>query len=117
MVCDGQIFFSFWNFFLPFYPTNNLKIKFSKNEKSLEISSFFRSVQKLMILCYTVPEIWHVMNVIIIFHFWLFFALFLLVMKLIRPKTWKSIMFLWLTQLEGKGMSFHLRHIFKIFFY
>ena len=28
-----------------------------------------------MILCYTVPEIWHMINVIVIFHFGLFFAL------------------------------------------
>ena len=28
-----------------------------------------------MIICYTVPEIWHVMDVIVIFHFGLFFAL------------------------------------------
>ena len=28
-----------------------------------------------MIICYTVPEIWHVTDVILIFHFGLFFAL------------------------------------------
>ena len=28
-----------------------------------------------MIICYTVPEIWRVMDVIFIFHFGLFFAL------------------------------------------
>ena len=28
-----------------------------------------------MIICYTVPEIWHVTDVIVIFHFGLFFAL------------------------------------------
>ena len=28
-----------------------------------------------MIICYTVPEIWRVTNVIVIFHFELFFAL------------------------------------------
>ena len=50
------------------------KWKFQKNEKkSLEISSFYTSVPKLMIICYTVPEIWHVMDVILIFHFGLFF--------------------------------------------
>ena len=28
-----------------------------------------------MIICYTLPEIWHVTDVIVIFHFGLFFAL------------------------------------------
>ena len=28
-----------------------------------------------MIICYTVPELWHVTDVIVIFHFGLFFAL------------------------------------------
>ena len=43
--------------------------------KSLEISSFYTSVQKIMIICYTVPEIWHLTDVIVSFHFGLFFAL------------------------------------------
>ena len=30
-----------------------------------------------MIICYTVPDIWHVPDVIVIFHFGLFFALYL----------------------------------------
>ena len=29
-----------------------------------------------MIICYTVPQIWYVTDVILIFHFGLFFALF-----------------------------------------
>ena len=56
---------------LPFYPTKILK----KLKKILEISSFYKSVPKIMIICFTVPEIWHVMNVIFIVHFRLFFAL------------------------------------------
>ena len=43
--------------------------------KHLEISLFYTSVPKSMIICYTVPEIWHVTDVIVIFHFGLFFAL------------------------------------------
>ena len=56
--------------FLPFYPTKNQKIKILKNWKTyLEISSFYTSALKMMIICYTVPEIWPVTDVICIFHF------------------------------------------------
>ena len=62
--------------FLPFSTTNNSKNQdFEKWKKCLEISSFYTSVPKIMILCHTVPEIWHVTDVICIFHFKLFFAL------------------------------------------
>ena len=45
----------------------------SKKWKNLfEISSFYTSVTKIMIICYIVPEIWHVTDVIVIFHFGLF---------------------------------------------
>ena len=43
-------------------------------KKILEISSFYTSVPKIMITCYTVPEIRHMTDVII-FHFGSFFAL------------------------------------------
>ena len=43
-------------------------------KKQLEISSLYTSVPKIMIICYTGPEIWCVMHVII-FHFGSFFAL------------------------------------------
>ena len=43
-------------------------------KKDLDIS-FYTSVPKSMIMCYTVPEIWHVLDVIIIFHFGQFLAL------------------------------------------
>ena len=64
------------NHFLPFYPLTAGKIKILKKWiKHLEISSFYTSTPKTMIICYTVPEIWHVKDVTVIFHFWLFFAL------------------------------------------
>ena len=44
-------------------------------EKRLEISSFYTNVTKIMIIYYTVPEIWRVTDVIAIFHFGLFFVL------------------------------------------
>ena len=48
---------------------------FKKWKKWLDISSFYTSVPKIMIICYTVPMIWHMTGVIVIFHFWLFFAI------------------------------------------
>ena len=36
------------------------------------MSPFYTSVPKIMIICYTFPEIWHVTDIIFIFHFWLF---------------------------------------------
>ena len=50
--------------------------KNQENEKKpLEIPSFNTSVPKIMIMCYTVPEIRCRLDVIVIFHFGLFFAL------------------------------------------
>ena len=64
--------------FLPFYPTNNPKnkiLKKMKKKKCLEISSFYTSAPKIMIICYIVPEIlWCMTDVIFIFHLGLFFA-------------------------------------------
>ena len=45
-------------------------------KKHLEISSLYNSVPKIMIICYTVLEIWHVTDAII-FHFGPFFAFLL----------------------------------------
>ena len=73
---DRQNFFVILDHFLPFSPTNNLKNQnFEKMKKHLEISSFYTSVPKIMIICYTVPEIWCVTDVSFIFHFGLVFAL------------------------------------------
>ena len=41
----------------------------------MEISSFNTSVPKIMIICYTVPEIRRLTDAIFIFHLGLFFAL------------------------------------------
>ena len=74
---DRCNYFSFWAIFCPFTPLTAQKTKIKKKmkKKHLEISSFYTSVQKIFIICYPVPEIWRVTDVII-FHFGLFFALF-----------------------------------------
>ena len=57
-------------------PPKNLKNQnFEKMKKRLETLSFYTCVPKIRITHYTVPEIWHVTDVIVIFHFGLFFAL------------------------------------------
>ena len=72
---DRHNFLSFWAIFCPFTPLTTSKIKIlKKKEKILKISSFYKSVPKIIIICY-VPQIWRVTNVIFIFHFGLFLAL------------------------------------------
>ena len=61
---------------------------FKKMKKNLEISSFYISLPKIMIIWNTVPEIWHMTDVII-FHFGLFFAL-LQSKKIKISKKWKN---------------------------
>ena len=74
MECNRQIFLSFWAIFCPFTPLKTWKIKiFRKWKKLLEIL-FYTSVPKIMIICYSVPEIWCLMDVNI-FSSELFFAL------------------------------------------
>ena len=75
MALDGCNYFSFWTIFCPFTPLTAQKIKiFKKRKQHMEMSSFYTSVPKIMIISYAVPEIWCVMDVII-FHFRPFFAL------------------------------------------
>ena len=72
---DVIINFHFGLFFCPFHSLTTWKIKIKKNwKKHPEISSFYNSVPKIMIICYTVPEIWCMTDVICIFHFGLFLA-------------------------------------------
>ena len=73
----GVIVILFWAIFLPFYPNNTPKNEnFKKMKKSLEISSFYKSAPKIMIICYTVPEIWHVTHVNCYFSFGAIFCPF-----------------------------------------
>ena len=49
-------------FFYPFTPVTVQKIKFQKKwKRHLEISSFYRSIPKIMIIWYNVPEIWQLL--------------------------------------------------------
>ena len=68
-VCAGcNCYFSLRTIFYPFTPLTGRKMKKSKNwKKYLDISSFYSNVPKIMIIGYAVPEIWHMMDVIIIF--------------------------------------------------
>ena len=62
--------------FWTFYPRNNAKNEnFQKMKKSTWRYHHFTIVLQIMIICYTVPEIWCVTYVIVVFHFRLFFAL------------------------------------------
>ena len=75
MAHDRCNYLSFWAIFCLFTFLTAQKIKIlQKWKKHLKIPSFYTSVPKTMIICNTVPEIWHVTDVII-FHFGLFFAL------------------------------------------
>ena len=69
-------YFSFWAIFFPFIPLTAQKIDILKKwKKSLEISSIYTSVPKIMIICYIATKIWRVTDVIVTFHFGLLFAL------------------------------------------
>ena len=93
---NRQILFVIFGHFLLFYPTNNPKYQhFEKMKKKyLEVSTPYKSVPKIMIICYnTVLEIWRVVDVIGIFHFRLFFPFYsplLQQSKKSKLKKWKT---------------------------
>ena len=73
-IATGIIFLHFgpffWTVFFPFTPVTTQKIKILKKwKKHQEMLSFYTSVPKNMVICYTGPEIWCVTDVIFIFHF------------------------------------------------
>ena len=66
IVCVGcNCYCSFWVIFSPFTPLTAQKMRTWKKHRQI---SFNTSVPKIMIICYTVPEIWCVMDVTAIFH-------------------------------------------------
>ena len=74
MKCTRLNVFIILGYFLAFYPHNPKNENFKNMKKNLEISSFYISGPKIMIIGYTVPEILHLTDVII-FHFGQFFVL------------------------------------------
>ena len=64
MACDGCNYFHFELYF--FYLLTAQK---------MNISKVYTSVPKIMIICYTAPEIWNMSDVIVTFYFELYFAL------------------------------------------
>ena len=74
MACNKFNYFSFWAIFYPIPSLTTQKIKIYKKERKLEISLFYNGTPKIMIICYTPPEIW-CMTDVIVFHFGPFFAL------------------------------------------
>ena len=76
MKCNWHNFLVILGHFLPFYhPTFPKNENIKKMKKTLNISSFYTSVPKIMIIGYAVPGIRRVTDVIVIFYFGLFFAL------------------------------------------
>ena len=83
-------FFLVLDHFLSFY-TPPSPVTTQRTKKHLEISSFYTSVQKILIICYTVPEIWHVTHVVVIFHFELFLLPFWAIFCLFTSPTAQKI--------------------------
>ena len=66
IVCVGcNCYCSFWVIFSPFPPLTAQKMRTWKKHREI---SFNTSVPKILIICYTVPEIWCVTDVTAIFH-------------------------------------------------
>ena len=85
-------YFSFWTVFCPFTPLTTWKMKISKQwKKRVQMTSFYISAPKVMIIWYTVPEIWNMTDVTV-FHFGIFFALLppLTAQKIKISKKWKK---------------------------
>ena len=61
--CNRQNYLSFWT--VPDNPKNQNFEKLKK--KHLETSSLYTSVAKIMIICYTVPWIWHITDLFCFF--------------------------------------------------
>ena len=65
-------YFSFWTIFCPFTPFIAQKIKIKKKwKKGWRYHHFTQVYQKSWYICYTVPEIWRVMDVIVILGYFL----------------------------------------------
>ena len=78
---------------------------FKKMKKTLEISSFYTSLPKFMIICYTVPEIWRVTDVLLFFILGYIFPIYKW-KKMKQPKTWKFQK----NEKKGLEISFYANH-------
>ena len=72
---DLVVIFHFGPFSNPKKIFTARKIILKKWKKHLEISFYTHFTPKIMIICYTIPEMWHMVDVIVIFYFGLFFAI------------------------------------------
>ena len=100
-------YFLFSAIFSPFTPppppSRPPKI-LQKWKKHLKVSAFTTSVLKIMIICFIVPEIWHLMDVVVSFNFGLFFAILPhLTAQKMKKHTWRYHNF---TQLYQKSWSY-----------
>ena len=66
-VMDVIFIFHFGLCFSLLPPLTTTKMKSSKQSKKGLAISYYTSVSKIMIICYTVPELSHVLDVIVIF--------------------------------------------------
>ena len=80
------IMFHFGQFFALLQPR---KLKISKKKNDWRYHHLTQTVPKIMIIYFIVPEIWHVTDVIVIFHFGLIFAL--LPPKSLKNKNFKKM--------------------------
>ena len=67
MECNRRNFCHFRLLFALLPPNSPKNQNLKKMKKHLEISSVYTSVPKIMIICYTVPYIWHVTDLIVFF--------------------------------------------------
>ena len=91
-------FLLFWIIFCPFTTLATLRPKFSKKWKTrLEISSFYTSVTKAVIICFTVALIWNATDVFVVFHFGLFICALtsLTARKIKNFKNWQKLLDIW----------------------
>ena len=88
--------------FGPFFALLSPKIKIFKKKKetSGDIIILQKCTKNHDHMCYAVPEIWHVTNVIVIFHFGLFFAL-------LPPNSLKNQIFLKMKTTPGDIIILH----------
>ena len=90
-----DIFLSSWAIFCPFTPITARKMKISqKMKKPGDVIILYKcstNVAQIMMIGYTVPEIWRVTDVIVFFDFGLFFCHFtpITAQKMKISKKWK----------------------------